>query len=85
MLHYQTLAVDIVADVKADDEAKGKMQKFIAEILADADADNMSKKEQKEKCADIGLLLLIFSTIVSIVDLHFSGYLSELTTFVIYQ
>jgi hypothetical protein len=56
---------------------KGKMQKSIAEILADADADNMSKTEEKKKCGLIYLLLFIFSAIVGIVDLHLSGYLSK--------
>jgi hypothetical protein len=76
-LHYQTLAVGIVADAKADDAVKGKMRNYVAKILADADADNMPKKEGKNKCDVTFFILLIFSCMVGTVDLYFSGYLSE--------
>jgi hypothetical protein len=61
------------------------MQKYVAGILADADADNISKREAKreakkgeDKCERIFFLLYLFSAIVGIVDILLSGSLCEL-------
>jgi hypothetical protein len=51
------------------------MQKCIAGILADADADNMSKKEGNNKCDGTFFLLVIFAAIVAIVDICLNGLL----------
>jgi hypothetical protein len=70
---YQMLAVEIVANANAYDEneTKGKMQKCIGKILADA--NNMSKTEGKNKCDGTFLLLIIFSTMVDFAEILFSG------------
>jgi hypothetical protein len=61
------------------------MQKYVAGILADDDADNISKREAKreakkgeDKCSGIFFLLYLFSAIVGIVDILLSGSLCEL-------
>jgi hypothetical protein len=61
------------------------MQKYVAGILADDDADNISKREAKreakkgeDKCLEIFFLLYLFSAIVGIVDILLSGSLCEL-------